>query len=119
MLNFLKKLFGWSGKTLTKKEVQIFQKHISRASCLPTAQQIIEYDKIYHSILKALWYSGTFWEILKQNPKEIKNIQTIWDVHKLRNSLVHDLRDYDERMLKKQATSYKKVLRDFLTQLQQ
>lgn len=75
--------------------------------------QIVEYDKLYHAILKDLWYSGSFGEILKRKPREIHNIQEIWSLHKLRNILVHELNEPKIDM-KKKAENYKRVILAFL-----
>ena len=88
-----------------------------KAEKLSPKQQVIEYDKIYHYILKSLGYEGTFWEILKSNPNEIKNTQEIWELHKFRNTLVHELRDIDERYISKQAKSYNKIVKRFVMQV--
>lgn len=78
--------------------------------------QVIECDKIYHAILKDLGYQGSFGEILKRKPREIRNLQEIWDLHKLRNTLVHELNEPDVN-LKKQAENYKRVVQAFLKRI--
>lgn len=55
-----------------------------------TQHQILEIDKLYHKVLREAWYNGTFWEILKLNPKEITDINLIWELHKIRNKIAHD-----------------------------
>ncbi len=61
--------------------------------------KIIDYDKLYHKILLEMWYKWTFWEILKMEPNEIWNINKIWELHKLRNKLVHDFDIIDDKIL--------------------
>jgi len=93
--------------------------YIEKAETSTYREQIIQYDKIYHHTLKELGYQGTFWEILKRNPREIQNIETIWELHKLRNSLVHELKDRDEKTLKIQAQKYKQISESFVKQVTQ
>lgn len=62
-------------------------------------EKIIDYDKLYHKILLEMWYQWTFWEILKLEPNEIWNINKIWELHKLRNKLVHDFDIIDDKVL--------------------
>ena len=54
-------------------------------------EKLIDYDKLYHKILQKFWYNWTFWEILKTKPNEIWNLNKVWELHKLRNKLVHDV----------------------------
>lgn len=72
------------------------------------SQKIIEYDKLYHNILKAYNYHGNFWDILKKKPKIITDIQVIWDLHKLRNRLVHELSNIPDTQLEKSVKLYHK-----------
>jgi len=78
--------------------------------------QVIDADKIYHAILKDLGYSGSFGEILKREPREIHNLQEVWRLHKLRNSLVHDLEE-PRVNLEKEAENYSKVIVSFLKRI--
>lgn len=69
-------------------------------------EKIIDYDKLYHKILIEMWYDGTFWDILKLEPNEIWNINKVWELHKLRNKLVHDFDLIDEKVLQKAENEY-------------
>lgn len=73
-------------------------------------EKILEYDKFYHTILKEVWYSWTFADILKKHPSEIDNINHIWELHKLRNKLAHDISDIDEKLLNKKSIEFEKEL---------
>jgi len=118
MLRFIKWLFGWwRNKTIDKKACKELVCFVWKAQKLSPKQQVIEYDKIYHHTLKKLWYQWTFWEILKQNPREIKNIQEIWELHKFRNTLVHELRDLDKRFIIRQWKRYQKIVERFVKQV--
>ena len=114
MLNFLKKILFW--RSIDKKQCNEFICYIKKAEIQDASEQIIEYDKIYHHILKSLGYRWSFGEILKRNPKEIKNINDVWEVHKLRNRLVHDLKQ-PKKNLDDEALRYKKITEKFLKQV--
>jgi len=73
-------------------------------------EKIIDYDKLYHRILLEMWYEWTFWDILKKEPNEIWNINKVWELHKLRNKLVHDFDLVDEKVLQKAENEYFKEI---------
>jgi len=77
-------------------------------------EKLIDLDKLYHLILKELWYNGTFWEILKQEPKEIRDLNKIWELHKLRNKLVHEFDLISESSLKKKVLEYENQIKKLL-----
>lgn len=101
----------WNKKTLDNKSKIYFKKILLEISNKNSyKEQIIEYDKLYHKILIELWYNWDFWKILKQNPKEILDINKIWSLHKLRNNLVHEFSKHEDNFLEKSALDYKKEL---------
>lgn len=81
-------------------------------------EKIIDYDKLYHKILLKAWYKWAFWDILKSHPKEIKNLNKIWELHKVRNYLVHEIWYPKWVSLFQVANNYKKeiqlLLKEFL-----
>lgn len=117
MLKFFKKFFGWGTKSISVSQSKKVSQYLQTTKKYDNKHQIIELDKIYHTILKELWYQWSFWEILKKQPKEIKNIQQIWDLHKLRNSLVHELKDFDEKLLENKSQEYRNIIEKFLKQV--
>lgn len=72
------------------------------------SMKIMEYDKIYHKILLSVHYSWTFWDILKQKPVIIDDLNLIWELHKLRNKLAHDFLEIDNHTLEKKANDFYK-----------
>lgn len=68
-------------------------------------EKMIYYDKLMHNILLKLWYNWTFWEILKQKPIQIENLNKVWELHKIRNTLVHEL-DIEIKDLEKKLKEY-------------
>ena len=80
-------------------------------------EQIIDIDKLYHKTLLAAGYTWTFWKILKSEPSEIWNIQKIWELHKLRNKLVHDFDNLTQNVLQKKASDYWNEINSLFKQL--
>ena len=73
-------------------------------------EKLIDYDKLYHKILQKFWYNWTFWEILKTTPNEIWNLNKVWELHKLRNKLVHDVDDKIKENLFLKVKEYEKEI---------
>ena len=74
-----------------KKELKNIFKNMKTSKS--DKEKLIDYDKLYHKILQKFWYNWTFWEILKTKPNEIWNLNKVWELHKLRNKLVHDVEE--------------------------
>ena len=98
-----KKLNNYIKKELEKKLNNIKKSNSGK-------EKIIDFDKLYHKILIELWYVWTFWEILKSEPKVISDLNKIWELHKLRNKLVHDFDLLSEHILKKKALEYERII---------
>lgn len=73
-------------------------------------EKLIDYDKLYHKILQRFWYNWTFWEILKTKPNEIWNLNKVWELHKLRNKLVHDVDEEIKENLFLKVKEYEKEI---------
>ena len=102
-------------KKLSPEKLKHFQTLLKRIlRGISSKEKIVDMDKLYHKILIALWYDGTFWEILKMEPNEISNINTVWEIHKIRNKLVHDFDNHDEKYLAKKVQEYRKELERLL-----
>lgn len=100
---------------LSKTNIDHFQKILKRISSnISPKEKIMDYDKLYHKILKEIGYSWNFWDILKQNPACIDDIQSIWELHKLRNKLAHDFDLLEENVLNKKALKYKDEINKLL-----
>lgn len=109
ILKFTKK------KTLNKLQKSNLKKLLKEINLTKeNRQKIIDYDKLYHKILREMWYDWDFGSILKTNPKEIKNIDKIWDLHRLRNKLVHDFEYFWKELLSKGAKEYKTEIEKLL-----
>lgn len=120
ILIFIIILFSWillilkykkKKEKLSKEKILFFEKQFKKISWwIDWKTKIIDYDKLYHKILLEMWYEGNFWEILKLNPEEIKNINKIWELHKLRNKLVHDFDLLEEVILNRKSKEYKQEI---------
>lgn len=112
LIYWISVIFQFSKKNKLDKHKIKFYKKIIRKTAIwnNNKEKIIEYDKIYHKILNDLWYAWSFWDILKQYPNEINDIDKIWELHKLRNKLVHEFDLVTWSILKKKALEYKDEL---------
>ncbi len=100
---------------ISPEKIRLFNKYLKTILLSQNyKEQIIDIDKLYHKILLASWYKWTFWEILKMKPSEIWDLQKIWELHKLRNKLVHDFDILSESMLKSKSISYQKEIKSLL-----
>lgn len=79
-------------------------------------EQVVDMDKLYHKILIEWWYEWSFWEILKAEPSEIWNLNKIWELHKLRNKLVHEFDVLWENALKHKSNDYKEEIEKLFRQ---
>lgn len=103
--------FLWKKKKLWEGRRKYFLQILSKVKKNSSSKsKIIDYDKLYHNILKDIWYKWTFWEILKSNPKVIININKIWELHKLRNKLVHEFDEHES--LDSKAIEYEKEIKN-------
>lgn len=114
--------FFWGGnrKKLSKDNILKYNKilkNITNDKSISNSQKIIDYDKLYHKILLSVQYSWTFWDILKQKPLVISDLNKIWELHKLRNKLSHDFLDIDEEILQKKSNEYKNEISNLLKKL--
>lgn len=112
--------FLWwkKSKKISQDKLKNFQKKLKQISLSTSSKEIIiDADKLYHKILEEIWYSWDFWEILKQKPPIITNLDKIWELHKIRNKLVHDFYNYDEKFLLTKRNEFLKELEKLLNKL--
>lgn len=99
--------FYYKPKKLSSQKIAQFRQFQRKISSFDSfKEQILDYDKLYHKMLMAYWYHGTFWDILKQKPRIILNLNKIWELHKLRNKLAHDFDHIDEKILQQKSKEY-------------
>ncbi|PID87686.1 hypothetical protein CSB07_00120 [Candidatus Gracilibacteria bacterium] len=103
-------IFSPKKKILSEEKRKFFIKNFGEIKKITDPKtKIIDYDKLYHNILKQIGYTGTFGDILKEKPKEITNLNKIWELHKLRNKLVHDFDK--QKSLDKMAIEYENEIK--------
>ncbi|MFA6091017.1 MAG: hypothetical protein WC774_04560 [Candidatus Gracilibacteria bacterium] len=104
--------FRFSGaKHLKKDKKSYYEKEIQKVTILPSStERIMRYDMIMHHILKDYSYSGTVGDQLKAKPRIMKNLNTIWSLHKLRNKLAHDMEPVSTDLLEKKAQEFEKEI---------
>ncbi|EKE27376.1 MAG: hypothetical protein ACD_3C00216G0004 [uncultured bacterium (gcode 4)] len=102
-------------KALNTKKRDFYLERLAEIRKLEPSQRIIRYDSILSSILKDLGYMWSVWEQLKKKPFIIKgHIQTVWDLHKTRNRIAHDIGEIKEASLEKEASQYETILKNIL-----
>jgi hypothetical protein len=75
--------------------------------------QIVEADKVLDEALRLLQFKGTLGEKLKAAGPRFSRINDLWSAHKLRNTLVHELKSAPDRTIIERAlASYRQALRD-------
>lgn len=73
---------------------------------------ILEGDKLLDLLLSRKGYRGTLGEKLKKVNRRLQNIQDLWDAHKVRNRIAHELgMRLEPREAKRHLASYRKAYR--------
>lgn len=71
---------------------------------------VMEGDKLLDLLLKKRGYKGTLGEKLKKAHKHFPHVQELWDAHKIRNRIAHELDvRVEPRDAKRSIASYKKA----------
>lgn len=105
-------------KKLSSEKIKDFTKKLKQISSnISSKEKIIDSDKLYHKILGEAWYTWDFWEILKQKPIIIWDLDKVWELHKIRNKLVHDFDQFDERVLLTKSNEFVKEIEKLLNKL--
>lgn len=100
---------------LNKWKKDSYRKKIINLENASAEKRIINYDSLLSNILKDLWYTWTLWEQLKKKPICINNdLNEIWELHKLRNTLAHEVEEFDQRRLESKAKRYESVLKNLI-----
>jgi len=101
--------FFYKKKTwFSSEQVKNFNKKMKliKSPSYSEREKILELDKLFHYILKQYWYKWTFWDILKQEPICIEDLNEVWRLHKIRNKLAHDFEEFEIIRLKKEVKRY-------------
>lgn len=79
-------------------------------------QAVTDADKFFDEIMRRLGYSGeSFGERLKQvHATEVKNLDAIWDAHRVRNSISHDIEfKLTQDGARRAVGAYEQAMRDW------
>lgn len=96
---------------LSEERKQYYGREIRKTSAFPSPnERIMKYDTILNHILKDHGYSGTVSDQLKEKPIIINDIETIWNLHKLRNRLTHDMDTISKDVLERKSREFEKEL---------
>ncbi|MDD5041682.1 MAG: hypothetical protein PHX87_04740 [Candidatus Peribacteraceae bacterium] len=55
------------------------------------SRRVMEAEKVCDAVLKSLDYTGTFAEKLKQAQARLTHVDDIWNAHRLRNRIAHEV----------------------------
>jgi hypothetical protein len=99
---------------LTPERIKYYRNQIQRTQDDSPTERIIQCDKILSHILRDYGYEWTVADQLRWNPRILRDIDETWRLHKLRNKLAHDLHDFHDSMLIREARNFERLLLDLL-----
>ncbi len=73
---------------------------------------ILDADKLLDYALKKQGFEGSIGEKLKKSGPRFSDLNGLWNAHKLRNRIAHELGDIDKNEAKKALSQFKKALND-------
>lgn len=86
----------WSLRRRRVRIPELQKKHLRQAwddavEIKDPAQRVLHAEKVADAVLKALGYGGTFAEKLQKAHALLADIDAVWDAHRLRNTVAHEL----------------------------
>lgn len=76
-------------------------------------RKVIEAEKVVDHAMKLLGYQGSFGDKLKKAGARFSNVQAVWDAHKLRNRIAHEVGMHvSEKEVQRSVNAFEKALRD-------
>jgi hypothetical protein len=76
-------------------------------------RRIIEAEKVIESALKEVGYEGTFADKLRKAGPRFSDVQGLWNAHKLRNRIAHEMgMTIGEREVKGAMAGFERALKD-------
>lgn len=76
-------------------------------------RQILEAEKIIDSAMKELGYTGTFADKLRRAGPRFRDVQQLWNAHKLRNRIAHEMNlSLNGRDVKSALAAFERALKD-------
>lgn len=77
-----------------------------------TKDAIMDADKLLDYALGKKGFAGNLGEKLKKAGSRFSDLNGVWDAHKLRNRIAHELNDLDRNHAKKALKHFKNALND-------
>ena len=80
------------GRALSTESAQKYRHAWAAMLQIPDEhRKIIEAEKIVESAMRELGYEGSFADKLKKAGPRFRNLQPLWEAHKLRNRIAHEM----------------------------
>lgn len=76
------------------------------------SKSVIEADKILNYVLQKKGYTGSVGEQLKAAETLFSNLNSVWNAHKLRNRLAHEIGNVEHREAKSAIEGFKRAIND-------
>lgn len=75
--------------------------------------QVLEADKLLDHMMRSRGFKGSVADMLKQHARQFSDLEALWQAHKLRNKLAHEL-DYgmSAGMAKNALNAFRRALKD-------
>ncbi len=76
-------------------------------------RKVMEAEKVVDHAMKMLGYEGGFGDKLKRAGVRFSNVQAVWDAHKMRNRIAHEVNvSLSEKEVQRSMNAFEKALRD-------
>jgi len=76
-------------------------------------RRVMEAEKVVDHAMKLLGYQGSFGDKLKKAGARFSNVQAVWDAHKTRNRIAHEVNvSLGEKEVQRSVNAFEKALRD-------
>lgn len=100
------------GMSASQKE-QVWKHWYKVLAIEDTHRRIMEADKVVDFAMSLLGYQGSFADKLKKAGPRFSDVQKLWDAHKMRNNLAHEVNaSVTERDAARAMAAFEKALRD-------
>lgn len=96
------------------KKIQTQWKIIEEIKTTNPTKAILDADKLLNIALKETGTNGSVGEQLKKREKNLKNLQEIWEAHKLRNKVAHEIFELKTNETEKALKTFKKTISEII-----
>ena len=88
---FIWKVFAGKKRKFNAQDLLNFRFRWKAIMALEGHNAVIEADKLLHFYLRKLGYTGSMGEILKSHPGLFSDLDSLWNAHKQRNKIAHEI----------------------------